>query len=102
MTISMLKKVNIMDMKLFFTVFGTIFLAELGDKTQLAVMALSAENKNGLLSILLGSILALALTSLLGVLLGGVIAKYVSANIIQYIAGGLFIIIGIFIVLGKF
>jgi putative Ca2+/H+ antiporter (TMEM165/GDT1 family) len=91
-----------MDMKLFFTVFGTIFLAELGDKTQLAVMALSAENKNGLLSILLGSILALALTSLLGVLLGGVIAKYVSANIIQYIAGGLFIIIGIFIVLGKF
>ena len=91
-----------MDLKLFLTVFGTIFLAELGDKTQLAVMALSAENENGLLSILLGSILALALTSLLGVMLGGVIAKYVSANIIQYVAGGLFIIIGVFIVLGKF
>ncbi len=82
--------------------FGTIFLAELGDKTQLAVMAMSAENEKGLLSILLGSILALALTSLLGVLLGGVIAKYISANIIQYVAGGLFIIIGVFIVLGKF
>ncbi len=91
-----------MDLKLFFTVFGTIFLAELGDKTQLAVMAMSSENENGRLSILLGSILALALTSLLGVLLGGVIAKYISASIIQYVAGGLFIIIGVFIVLGKF
>jgi len=91
-----------MDLKLFFTVFGTIFLAELGDKTQLAVMALSAENEKGLLSILLGSILALALTSLMGVLLGGVIARYVSASIIQYVAGGLFIVIGIIILSGKF
>ena len=91
-----------MDLKLFFTVFGTIFLAELGDKTQLAVMALAAQNHRGLLSIFLGAVLALALTSLIGVLLGGVVAKYVSASIIQYVAGGLFIVIGIFIILGKF
>ncbi|MBN1574261.1 MAG: TMEM165/GDT1 family protein [Deltaproteobacteria bacterium] len=91
-----------MDLKLFFTVFGTIFLAELGDKTQLAVMALAAENHKGLLSIFLGSVLALALTSLIGVLLGGVIAKYVSASIIQYVAGGLFVVVGILIIVGKF
>lgn len=91
-----------MDLKLFFTVFGTIFLAELGDKTQLAVMALSAENHKGLLSIFLGSVLALALTSLIGVLVGSVAAKYISANIIQYVAGGLFIVIGIFMIFGKF
>jgi putative Ca2+/H+ antiporter (TMEM165/GDT1 family) len=91
-----------MDLKLLFTVFGTIFLAELGDKTQLAVMALSAENEKGLLSIFLGSVLALALTSLIGVLLGSVVAKYVSATVVQYVAGGLFVLIGIFIILGKF
>ena len=91
-----------MDLKLFLTVFGTIFLAELGDKTQLAVMALSAENQKGLVSIFLGSVLALALTSLIGVLVGSVAAKYVSATVIQYVAGSLFVLIGIFIILGKF
>lgn len=91
-----------MDLKLFFTVFGAIFIAELGDKTQLAVMALSAQNEKGRLSILLGSILALAITSLLGVLLGGVISRYVPVNVIQYFAGGLFVAMGLFIIFGKF
>ncbi len=90
-----------MDLKLFFTVFGAIFLAELGDKTQLLVMAFAVENPEGLVSLLSGAVLALFLTSLLGVLLGGVIAKYVPADIISYIAGGLFVVIGVSIILRK-
>ena len=91
-----------MDVKLFFTVFGTIFLAELGDKTQLAVMALAAENKQGMLWIFLGAALALVLSSLLGVLVGGVITRFVPVHVIHYVAGGAFIIIGILMIWGKF
>ncbi len=91
-----------MDLKLFFVVFGSIFLAELGDKTQLAVMSLAAENPKGILSVLAGSILALSLTTLLGCLLGGVISRYVPTNVIHYVAGGLFIVIGVLMILKKF
>jgi putative Ca2+/H+ antiporter (TMEM165/GDT1 family) len=91
-----------MDLKLFFTVFGTIFLAELGDKTQLAVMAMATEHKEGLLWIFLGSALALVLTSLLAVVFGGVITRFVPTHIIHYVAGAAFIVIGILIILNKF
>ena len=90
-----------MDFKLLFTVFGIIFLAELGDKTQLAVMALAANNQKGLLSILIGSTLALFLTSLIGVLLGGVFSRYIPAEIIRYVAGGLFMSIGFLMIIHK-
>jgi putative Ca2+/H+ antiporter (TMEM165/GDT1 family) len=90
-----------MDVRLFLTVFGAIFLAELGDKTQLALMAFAAENPAGWLSLLFGSILALTLTSILGVLLGGVVARYIPTGIIHYVAGGLFIIIGALMILKK-
>ena len=91
-----------MNLKLFFTVFGTILLAELGDKTQLAVMAMAAEHKEGLVWIFLGSALALALTSLVAVLFGGLITKFVPTHVIHYVAGGAFIIIGILMILNKF
>jgi putative Ca2+/H+ antiporter (TMEM165/GDT1 family) len=91
-----------MDLKLFFTVFGMILLAELGDKTQLAVMAMAAERKEGLVWIFLGSALALTLTSLVGVLLGGVVARIVPTHVIHFIAGGAFIVIGILMIVNKF
>jgi putative Ca2+/H+ antiporter (TMEM165/GDT1 family) len=91
-----------MNLKLFLTVFGTIFLAELGDKTQLAVMALAAEHKEGLVWIFLGSAFALVLTSLLAVVLGGVITRFVPTHVIHYLAGGAFIVIGTLMILGKF
>ncbi len=77
-------------------------MPELGDKTQLAVMAIAADHKEGLFWIFLGSALALALTSLVGVLLGGFIDRFVPAHIIHYIAGSAFIVIGILMILNKF
>jgi len=82
-----------MDLKLMLTVFGMIFLAELGDKTQLATMAFSAEGKSRL-TVFIGSACALMLSSLLGVLFGAAIAKIIPPNYIKTGAGVLFVVLG--------
>ncbi|MCX5878963.1 MAG: TMEM165/GDT1 family protein [Deltaproteobacteria bacterium] len=82
-----------MDLKSLFTTFATIFLAELGDKTQLATLAFSAEGKSRL-AVFIGSAGALVLTSLLGVIFGAAIAKVIPPNTIKIGAGVLFLILG--------
>jgi len=82
-----------MDLKLLFTTFATIFLAELGDKTQLATLAFSAEGKSRL-AVFIGSAGALVLTSLLGVIFGAAIAKVIPPNTIKIGAGILFVVLG--------
>jgi len=82
-----------MDLKLLFTTFATIFLAELGDKTQLATLAFSAEGKSRL-AVFIGSAGALVLTSLLGVIFGAAIAKMIPPNTIKIGAGILFVVLG--------
>jgi putative Ca2+/H+ antiporter (TMEM165/GDT1 family) len=84
-----------MDPKVFATVFATVFLAELGDKTQLATFLYAADTKNPKLSVFLGAALALVLTSAIGVLLGAVVSRYVSERVISYAAGVGFILVGI-------
>jgi putative Ca2+/H+ antiporter (TMEM165/GDT1 family) len=83
-----------MDLKLLLTTFATIFLAELGDKTQLATLAFSAEGKSRL-AVFIGSAGALVLTSLLGVVFGAAVAKLVPPNYIKIGAGALFVILGL-------
>jgi putative Ca2+/H+ antiporter (TMEM165/GDT1 family) len=87
-----------MDFKVLFTTFATIFLAELGDKTQLATFAFSAETKSRV-SVFIGSAGALVLTSLLGVLLGAAINKLIPPNFLKMGAGVLFVILGIWMIL---
>jgi len=87
-----------MDFKVLFTTFATIFLAELGDKTQLATFAFSAETKSRV-SVFIGSAGALVLTSLLGVLLGAAISKMIPPNFLKMGAGVLFVILGIWMIL---
>jgi putative Ca2+/H+ antiporter (TMEM165/GDT1 family) len=82
-----------MDLKLLLTTFGMIFLAELGDKTQLATFAFAAESKSRL-SVFLGSASALVLTSLLAVALGAAISRLVPASYIRIGAGVLFVLLG--------
>ena len=87
-----------MDLKLLLTTFATIFLAELGDKTQLATLAFSAEGKSRL-AVFIGSAGALVLTSLLGVVFGAAVAKIVPPNAIKIGAGVLFVVLGLWMLI---
>lgn len=84
-----------MDIKLAVTVFGVVFLAELGDKTQLATLLFSAKSPESLITVFLGASLALVVTSAIGVAAGGFVAQYVSPKFLSYVAGAGFVIIGI-------
>jgi len=89
-----------MDYKAIVSVFTVVFLAELGDKTQLAILGLAAESKS-LTSVLLGAVAAMILATVLAVALGGVIATYIPAKAIHVIAGSVFIVIGVLTLAGK-
>ena len=86
-----------MDFKLLLTTFGMVFLAELGDKTQLATFCFAAENKSRL-TVFLGSASALVLASLLAVVLGCEVSKMIPSHYIKKGAGILFIILGLWMV----
>jgi putative Ca2+/H+ antiporter (TMEM165/GDT1 family) len=90
-----------MDWRVFLTTFGVIFLAEMGDKTQLAAMTMAAESKKPW-AVFLGAALALAAVSALGVLVGGVVGNYISLIWIKRFAALAFIVIGILILLDRF
>jgi Ca2+/H+ antiporter, TMEM165/GDT1 family len=82
-----------MDWKVVLVTFTTVFLAELGDKTQLTTLSLTATT-GAPWSVFVGSASALVLASFLGVLAGGIISKYIPPNYIQIAAAGGFLIIG--------
>ncbi len=87
-----------MDFKVMLTTFGMIFLAELGDKTQLATFAFAAESKTRF-AVFLGASGALILTSLLAVVFGSVVSRLVPANYIKIGAGVLFVLLGLWMLL---
>jgi putative Ca2+/H+ antiporter (TMEM165/GDT1 family) len=83
-----------MDSKVFLTVFGTVFLAELGDKTQLATLLFASRGTVSLWTIFFAASAALVLTSAIGVAAGGLVSQYVNPRYLSYAAGLGFIIIG--------
>ncbi|CAK0772988.1 GDT1 family protein [Gammaproteobacteria bacterium] len=83
-----------MDYKVLFTVFFTVFIAELGDKTQLATMLFAADKEVSKLLVFVGASLALIVASALGVLAGGFISQYMNEKYLHYLAGAGFVIIG--------
>jgi len=87
-----------MDLKVMLTTFGMIFLAELGDKTQLATFAFAVESKTRL-AVFIGSAGALIVTSLLAVLFGSAISRLIPPNAIKMGAGALFVILGVWMLL---
>ena len=88
-----------MELRVFATVFTTIFVAELGDKTQLATLLYAAEGHNPKLTVFVAAASALVLASALGVLGGTVISQYVSPKPLSWIAGTGFIAIGLWTIL---
>lgn len=78
----------------FFIPLAAVGLAELGDKTQLALFALSSHTRKHF-QLLLGSALAFAVTNGIAVLIGDYINQIVSFDILKHIAGVIFIIFGV-------
>ena len=85
---------------MFSAAFVTLLLAELGDKTQLAVITMSAQSK-AWVSVFLGGSLALVCVTLIGAVGGELITKVVPVHVLHYVAGGLFIVMGVLTILGK-
>jgi putative Ca2+/H+ antiporter (TMEM165/GDT1 family) len=83
-----------MDWKIFGTVFGTVFLAELGDKTQLATLLFASKNAGILWTIFVAASAALVLASAIGVAAGAIVSQYVNPRYLSYVAGVGFIVIG--------
>ena len=87
-----------MEWKIFLTVLGTVFLAELGDKTQLATMLFAADREVSKLTVFLAASAALVLASAIGVLAGSVMSEFINEKYLHYIAGAGFIVIGAYTV----
>jgi len=88
-----------MDLKLLATVFGTVFVAELGDKTQLATLLYAADAHSPKVTVFAGSAAALVLTSAIGVASGAFISQHVSPQVLSWLAGLGFIAVGIWTIL---
>jgi putative Ca2+/H+ antiporter (TMEM165/GDT1 family) len=88
-----------MDLKVLATVFIAVFIAELGDKTQLATLLFAADKEVSKWTVFLGASLALIVASGIGVMAGGLVSQYVSEKYLHYIAGIGFVGIGIWTLL---
>lgn len=85
-----------MDWKVFLTVFATVFIAELGDKTQLATMLFASGKEVSKYMIFFAASAALIVASAIGVLAGSFLSAYINEKYLHYIAGIGFIVIGAF------
>ena len=90
-----------MNLQAFLTVFVTVFLAEIGDKTQLATMLFASDAKVNNWVVFFGSSAALVLAAGIGVLVGGQLESFVSAKTIKIVAGIGFIAVGIWTIFQK-
>lgn len=85
-----------MDWKVFLTIFITIFLAELGDKSQIATMLFASEQQVSRWTVFFATSLALVIVSAIGVVAGSILAEFINPKYMQVIAGGGFIVIGVY------
>ncbi len=85
-----------MDWKIFLTILVSVFIAELGDKTQLATVLFAADKEVNKYTVFLAASTALIIASAIGVLGGSFISEYVNEKYLRYVAGIGFIAIGTF------
>ncbi len=88
-----------MDIKFLFTTFGMVFLAELGDKTQLATFCLSADCDSSKWSVFIGSASALVLSSAIAVVFGDAVTRVIPPDYIRLGAGLFFVVVGAWMLL---
>ncbi len=85
-----------MELKVFFTVFAAVFIAELGDKTQLATMLFAADREVSKWTVFWGASSALIVATVIGIIAGTVLSEFINERYLNYIAGVGFILIGAF------
>ena len=85
-----------MELKVFLTVFTAVFIAELGDKTQLATMLFAADREVSKWTVFWGAAAALVVATVIGVIAGAVLSEFINERYLNYIAGLGFILIGAF------
>jgi len=85
----------------FFTVFATVFVAEIGDKTQLATMLFAGEAKVSRWVIFAASASALTLAAALGVIVGAQLERFISPRTLKVVAGAGFVVIGLWTLLSR-
>ncbi len=90
-----------MDWRVLLTTLGVIFLAEMGDKTQLVVMTMAAQTGRPW-AVLTGASIALVLVTALGVVVGSTLGQYLPLDWIKRAAAVAFILIGVLMLLDKF
>lgn len=83
-----------MEWKIFATVFASVFIAEMADKTQLVTLLFASDRDVSKWTVFFGSASALVLTSAIGVLAGALLSQVVSVKMMSLIAGTGFILIG--------
>lgn len=89
-----------MTAKIFITTFWAIFAAELADKTQFVGMAMAAETERPAI-VWLGSVSAYMVITLLSVIAGALLAKFLKPELIRYLSGSIFMVIGLLILFDK-
>ncbi len=90
-----------MDWKVFAGTFGLLLLAELGDKTQLAVISMTCKTGKPWM-VFLGAALALVVVTLIGAFAGQLISQFVPAEVLNKVAAALFVVMGIAMWFGVF
>ncbi len=83
-----------MDWKIFLTIFGAVFIAELGDKTQLATLLFASDKEANKYLVFFAASAALVVASAIGVLAGSLLSEYINEKYLHYIAGLGFMAIG--------
>jgi len=87
-------------MRIFLTTFAVMFLAELGDKTQLAVISMSGRFRSPWV-VFAGAGAAMLLATAIGVVVGNFIPALIGERAVRYFSGGLFILFGVLILAGR-
>ena len=90
-----------MHWKTFATVFVTVFIAEIGDKTQLATLLFSADKATSKWAVFAGSALALTAAAAIGVLVGSQLERFISPKVLKTVAGVGFLAIGAWTLFSK-
>jgi putative Ca2+/H+ antiporter (TMEM165/GDT1 family) len=88
-----------MDLKALATVFASVFIAELGDKTQIATLLFATDHAVGKLTVFIAASAALVVATGIGVLAGGFVSQHVGPSALKYVAGTGFIAIGVWTLL---